>query len=228
MPEMDGWTLARAIQADPALAGTRLIVLTSFGQTFDPTELKAAGIEAYLVKPVKQSRLFDCIVSALGRSVTENTAFDLAPASSAISSNRTPAFEKVRILVAEDNPTNQKVALGQLQILGYRGDAVANGLEVLEALKHHPYDVILMDCQMPGMDGYETTEAIRRQEQSLEHPCPWSAPIYVIAMTANAMQGDREKCFAAGMDDYVSKPVRENALQAALERGSSKRVGITA
>jgi CheY-like chemotaxis protein len=96
---------------------------------------------------------------------------------------------------------------------------VANGSEVLEALKLLPYAIILMDGQMPEMDGYEATQAIRQWEQSLEHPCPWHARIYIIAMTANAMQGDREKCLAAGMDDYLSRPVRATELQAALKRG---------
>ena len=219
MPEMDGWTLARAIQADLALAGTRLIVLTSVGQAFDPAELKATRIEACLVKPVKQSRLFDCVVGALGKAVAENAAFKPSvPASVVICSESSLPIEKVRILLAEDNSVNQKVALGQLRKLGYRVDAVANGLEVLEALKRLPYDLILMDCQMPEMDGYEATQAIRQREQSLEHPCPWNAPIYIIAMTANAMRGDREKCLAVGMDDYLSKPVRAPELHAALER----------
>jgi len=124
----------------------------------------------------------------------------------------------MRILIAEDNRVNQQVALGHLRKLGYRADPVASGLEVLEALKLVPYDVVLMDCQMPEMDGYEATRLIRKREQSLEKPCPWKSPVYIIAVTANAMQGDREKCLAAGMDDYLSKPVRAAELQAALER----------
>ena len=95
---------------------------------------------------------------------------------------------------------------------------MVNGVKVLEALRRLPYDLILMDCQMPEMDGYEATQAIRQREQSLERPCPWNAPIYIIAMTAHAMEGDREKCLAVGMDDYLSKPVLVPELQAALER----------
>ena len=172
MPEMDGLTLARAIKVDPALAGTRLIVLTSFGQAFSPEELKAAGISAYLVKPVKQSRLFDCLANATRRAVAENAVFKLthsAPAS--LGSKPGLPIEKVqRILLAEDNRINQQVALGHLAKLGYRADAVENGREVLESLKLVPYDVIVMDCQMPEMDGYEATQAIRQQEQTVRRP----------------------------------------------------------
>ena len=219
MPKMDGWTLVRAIQVDPALVGTRMIVLTSVGQSFSPAELKTTGIEAYLVKPVKQSRLFDCVVSAMGKAVAENAAVKPAVSASAvIRSEPSLPLQKVRILLAEDNSVNQKVALAQLRKLGYRADAVASGLEVLEALKCLPYDLILMDCQMPEMDGYEATQAIRQREQSLEHPCPWNPPIYIIAVTAHAMHADREKCLAVGMDDYLSKPVRAPELQAVLER----------
>jgi PAS domain S-box-containing protein len=215
MPEMDGWMLARAIQADTALVGMMLIVLTSFGQTLSPAELKAAGIEAYLVKPVKQARLLDCVVGAMNR---KNTFRLTVVPTTSISSERSPAPEKMHILLAEDNRVNQKVALARLQKLGYRADAVINGVEALEALKHSPYELILMDCQMPEMDGYEATQAIREAEQSLEHRCLWNAPIYIIAMTANAMEGDREKCLAVGMDDYLSKPVLVPELQVALER----------
>ena len=135
-----------------------------------------------------------------------------------ISSELNPLLDKVRILLAEDNRVNQKVALARLQKLGYLADAAANGVRVLEALRRLPYDLILMDCQMPEMDGYEATLAIRQAEQSLESPCPWNAPIYIIAMTAHAMEGDREKCLAVGMDDYLSKPMLVPELRAALER----------
>ena len=125
----------------------------------------------------------------------------------------------MRILLAEDNSINQRVALAQLKKLHYAASAVANGAEVLRTLEQISYGLILMDCQMPEMDGYEATRAIREREQGLEQPCPWKSPVYIIAMTANAMQDDREKCLAAGMDDYLSKPVRIPDLQAALERG---------
>jgi two-component system sensor histidine kinase/response regulator len=219
MSEMDGLALARAIKADSTIASTRLIVLTSLGQSLTAGELKAIGIDAYVSKPVKQSSLFDCLVNAMGKTAAEKALVKSAVAASvAIPSEPNLQLEKVRILLAEDNSINQRVALGQLRNLRYKANAVANGLEVLQALEQISYDIILMDCQMPEMDGYEAAQAIRKREQSLEQPCPWKSPVYIIAMTANAMQGDREKCLAAGMDDYLSKPVRAPELQAVLER----------
>jgi signal transduction histidine kinase/CheY-like chemotaxis protein/HPt (histidine-containing phosphotransfer) domain-containing protein len=218
MPDMDGLALARAIKADPTIASTRLIVLTSLGQSLTAGELKAIGIHAYVSKPVKQSSLFDCLVNAMGKTAAEKVLVKSAVAASVrIRSESNLPLEKVRILLAEDNSINQRVALGQLRNLRYRANAVANGLEVLQALEQISYDIILMDCQMPEMDGFEATQAIRKREQSLEQACPWKSPVYIIAMTANAMQGDREKCLAAGMDDYLSKPVRAPELQAVLE-----------
>jgi CheY-like chemotaxis protein len=121
-------------------------------------------------------------------------------------------------LIAEDNPVNRRVALGQLAKLGCTATAVANGCEVLAALERAAYDIVLTDCQMPEMDGYETTRAIRAWESDLARPRRWQAPLHIIAMTAHAMQGDREKCLAAGMNSYVSKPVQLAELQAVLER----------
>ena len=224
MPEMDGLTLARAIKADPAIAGTRLIGLTSLSQALTAGELDEIGIDAYVSKPVKQSRLFDCLVNAMGETTDLSVATKSVVAASVSNpSEPNPQIEKMRILLAEDNIVNQKVALGILRKLRCRADSVANGLEVLAALQLDPYDIILMDCQMPEMDGYEATRAIRKQEQSLGKASSRKSPVYIIAMTANAMQADREKCLAIGMDDYLSKPVRPLELRAALERSTLAR-----
>ncbi|HEY5078894.1 MAG TPA: response regulator, partial [Opitutaceae bacterium] len=220
MPEMDGMTLARAIKADPAIADTRLIILTSMGYMHSQDEMKAAGVDAYLVKPVKQSRLFDCLVNVLGRAAAEHVfAKTTKGAQSAPPVEELSSMRRVRILLAEDNIVNQKVALAQLKGLGFAADAVANGLEVLSALKQVPYDIILMDCQMPEMDGYEASLKIRQAERSGN--VNWKVPVRIVAMTANAMTGDREKCLAAGMDDYLSKPVRKVELQSALLKWNS-------
>jgi signal transduction histidine kinase/DNA-binding response OmpR family regulator len=215
MPEMDGMTLARAIKSDPSISSTRLIILTSMGYMHSQSELKASGVDAYLVKPVKQSRLFDCLVNVLGRAAAEHVF--TAPSSdvpAAQVQDDMAIARQTRILLAEDNIVNQKVAIAQLKGLGFTADAVANGHEVLSALKQVPYDIILMDCQMPEMDGYEASRTIRQAERSATNS--WKAPMHIIAMTANAMTGDREKCLAAGMDDYLSKPVRKAELRSAL------------
>ncbi len=219
MPEMDGLTLARAIRADPALAATRVVMLTSLGQTFSAEEQAAAGIEAVLVKPVKQSRLFDCLADLRQREVLGPTA---KKPSTPPNLDPTAGEAPLRVILAEDNPVNQKVALAQLRNLGCQADVAANGLEVIAALEHIRYDVVLMDCQMPEMDGYEAAREIRRRERDAAHPVPWPAPIYIVAMTANAMQGDRDKCLAAGMDDYVSKPAHAHDLRLALEKARQK------
>ena len=215
MPEMDGMMLARAIKADPAIAATRMIILTSMGNLHTPDELKAAGVDAYLIKPVKQSRLFDCLVKVLGQDAGRGI-FD-QPSEDADAPRPAGGFgaaPRTRILLAEDNIVNQKVALAQLKGLGFSADAVANGHEVLSALKQVSYDIILMDCQMPEMDGYEASLKIRQAESS--GTASWKVPLRIVAMTANAMTSDKEKCLAAGMDDYLSKPVRKADLQSVL------------
>jgi signal transduction histidine kinase/PleD family two-component response regulator len=220
MPEMDGLTLARAIKAEPAIAGTRLIALTPLGHALDPGQMQAAGIDATLNKPVKQSHLFDCLVSVIGK--TSSVGLGAAKPGSVpapqLSAELKQQLNEARILLAEDNAVNQKVALALLKKLDCSADAVGNGIEVLEALQRIPYALIFMDCQMPEMDGFETTRVIRKREADTGAACPWKSPVYIIALTANAMQGDREKCLEAGMDDYVSKPVRAAELKAAFER----------
>jgi PAS domain S-box-containing protein len=209
MPGMDGITLAEVIKTDPKTSHARLIILTSLGKLMDDAQLKRLGIDACLVKPVKQNRLFECLTGL--RNFPNDSAPDPAPASA-------PLLEDLRVLLAEDNVINQKVAVGQLRKMGCTPDVANNGLEAVEAVKRARYDVILMDCQMPQMDGYEASRQIRLLERA-----DGGKPTYIIAMTANAMQGDREKCLEASMNDYLSKPVKDTELKAAIGRASTTR-----
>jgi two-component system sensor histidine kinase/response regulator len=219
MPGMDGLALARAIKADSSIARIRLVALNSLGRACSTEELKQADIDTCLVKPVKQSRLFDCLANTMEEDPAPGTVAksDLS-AAPAHSSQVDSQPGKARILLAEDNHINRLIALGLLRKLGYGADTVADGLAVLEALKSIPYDIILMDCQMPEMDGYDTARAIRGREQSTGQGTKGQSPVHIIALTANAMKGDREKCLAAGMDDYLSKPIRLPELQTVLGR----------
>jgi len=218
MPGMDGIALTHEIKSDPAISQTHLVILTSLGQLFSSESLREMGIDAYLVKPVQQSRLFDCLLAVLGKTAADADSSRNFPAPAETS----PLLPRMRILLAEDNPVNQKVGLGQIKKMGSTADTVANGMEVLESMRKFPYDIILMDCQMPEMDGYEATRTIRKQERDNPGACAWKSPAYIIAMTAHAMQGDREKCLQAGMDDYLSKPVRVHELKEALERAAAR------
>ena len=163
-------------------------------------ELEAAGIISCLAKPVKEARLYDCVRSVLHveEPASPEPTPEVAPQSALAAGPR--------VLVAEDNAVNQKVALRQLSSLGVRADAVANGIEALRALDQIHYDLVLMDCQMPEMDGYEATREIRRRETDGRH-------IPVIAMTAHVLMGDRDRCLEAGMDDYLAKPVDRAGLE---------------
>ena len=222
MPEMDGMTLARTIKSDPAISATRLIILTSMGYAHSQDELKAAGVEAYLVKPVRQAKLFECLVRVLEKDASDRSLMksDDVPASPAPNPDPAQQFH-ARVLVAEDNIVNQKVALAQLRGLGLAADAVANGKEALSAIRLIPYEIIFMDCQMPEMDGFEASRMLRVAERSSNYS--WKHPVWIIALTANAMSGEREKCLAAGMDDYLSKPVKGADLKNALMRWKDAR-----
>jgi PAS domain S-box-containing protein len=207
MPGMDGFELAHKIKGDPTIAGVHLVMLTSFGDRGGVTIARDAGIAVYLSKPIRQSQLFDTLVNLVGDTIElQRNANKPSPPTTV---RQIANFSPKLILLAEDNIVNQKVALRQLQKLGYRADTVANGREAVEALERIAYDLVLMDCQMPEMDGYEATAEIRRREGISKHT-------WIVAMTANALEGDRAKCIAAGMDDYVSKPVRPEALNAVL------------
>jgi CheY-like chemotaxis protein len=215
MPDMDGMSVARAIKADPKLRAARIVVLTSLAHHPEEADYRRLGISAYLTKPVKQSRLFDCVAMAMGQ--VDEPAPAPAPPPEPLRAESGPAAiepKHLRVLMAEDNAINQKVALRQLAKLGYSADSVASGVEVLAAIDQVAYDVILMDCQMPEMDGYEATRRIR----ALEAANPERPRHYIVALTANALDGDRAKCLEAGMDDYLSKPIRIDDLGRALER----------
>jgi two-component system sensor histidine kinase/response regulator len=216
MPGMDGFELTRAIKSDPDLAGVCLVLLTSFGRRGHGKAAREAGVAAYLTKPVRQSQLYDCLTNVIGQAAgAPGSGVSSAHAPSKLLTGHALKEKKTMsnklILLAEDNIVNRKVAVRQLLKLGYRADAVADGREALEALGRFPYDLVLMDCQMPEMDGYEATAEIRRREGDAKH-----TP--VVAMTANALEGDRERCLAAGMDDYVSKPVKPEELREVLDR----------
>ncbi len=201
----DGQAAIRAIRAEAGLAVVKILLITLPGQT--PAEAAAATVDARLTRPVRPSQLHDRLQDLLFDGVLRSTP---APAPETHAGDH-HGHDHMRVLIAEDNVVNQKVAGRMLEKLHYRVDLVANGREAVEALRRFPYAAVLMDCQMPEMDGYEATALIRRAEGG-ERRTP------IIAMTASAMQGDREQCLAAGMDDYISKPVRQGDLAAALER----------
>jgi two-component system sensor histidine kinase/response regulator len=214
MPGLNGIDLARAISTDPEIDSTRLVLLTSSGQRGEVPAAQEAGVLAYLTKPVRQSSLYDCLATVMGykdenrpaRVITQHTI------------NERQARSRAHVLVVEDNLVNQKVAVRMLERMGYRADVAADGLQAVDAVTKGRYAAVLMDCQMPEMDGYEATRSIRKLEVD-------SRRTPIIAMTAGAMKSDQEKCFAAGMDDYVPKPVRFEDLEAVLARwiGASPR-----
>jgi two-component system, sensor histidine kinase and response regulator len=216
MPEMDGLELARVMQSDPTLSRTRKIMLTSLGLRLENRIMQEAGISECLCKPVKEARLFDCLIRALGEASMLPTARMPSRNAAIPPPLLKPVYGPLRILLAEDNPVNQKVVLFQLRKLGYEADIAVNGLEVLSASEQTLYDVILMDCHMPEMGGYEASRKIRERESILNSHA--TSRTHIVALTANAMEGDREKCLAAGMDDYLSKPTRIDDLYAALAR----------
>lgn len=220
MPNMDGLELARQIKSDPRISATRLVLLTSVGQRGDARKAQHAGIAAYLTKPIRQTLLYECLSVVLG-SVSEAGAPTTQQATSIItrhSLSEAQTRTKPVILVVDDNPVNQKVAANMLEKLGYRVNVAANGREAVESIARIPYALVFMDCQMPEMDGLEATRAIRGQEERQCRAGNDLSRLPVIAMTANAMQEDRDRCLASGMDDFLSKPVIKKALEAVLIR----------
>ncbi|HXG90028.1 MAG TPA: response regulator [Vicinamibacterales bacterium] len=214
MPDIDGLELGRAIKADPAIAATPLVMLSSLGQDYADAA-RAAGFAAYLTKPAHSHQLQKAVANALMSTARplevahSRLEVDHSPLAPALDVMAADALAGVSVLVAEDNQVNQKVVLLMLRRLGVQTDVVDNGRQAVDAVSAQSYDCILMDCQMPEMDGYQATAEIRRRERDGKR-------VPIVAMTANAMKGDRERCLAAGMDGYVSKPLNLRQLQQAL------------
>ncbi|OQY44402.1 MAG: hypothetical protein B6240_10585 [Desulfobacteraceae bacterium 4572_87] len=219
MPEMDGEDVVRAVRSHSDNDNTRILILTSVGERGDARRFKDLGCAAYLTKPVRQSQLLDALAETLVDPDSEDTSEQKGHKTVIITRHSLgeDAAGKARLLVAEDNLVNQKVAMRILEKGGHEVDVANNGIEALAALKNSSYDMVFMDIQMPKMDGYEATAAIRKM-------APEYSELPVIAMTAHAMKGDREKCIAAGMDDYISKPVKPKGLMEMVQRWAGKKV----
>jgi len=225
MPNMDGEMLGKAIKSDPEISRTRLIMLTSLGTRGQARYFEEIGFAGYLTKPTQHHELYDVLTNVCAlrmepaktgvstpQIITRHSARERRKSALVVQPNMF-ADVKARILLVEDNPTNQQVALSILKKLGLHADAVANGKEAIESLRTVPYDLVLMDVQMPVLDGYEATRIIRKPNSNVLNP-----DVTIIAMTAHALQGDREKCIEAGMNDYVSKPITPQALVEVLDR----------
>ena len=219
MPEMDGEDVVRAVRSQSKNDNTRILILTSVGERGDARRFKEMGCAAYLTKPVRQSQLLDALAETLVDPDDEDRPERKDREAVIITRHSLgeDAAGKARLLVAEDNLVNQKVALRILEKAGHKVDVANNGIEAVASLKNTAYDMVFMDIQMPKMDGYEATAAIRKM-------APEYRELPVIAMTANAMKGDREKCIASGMDDYISKPVKPKRLLEMVQRWAGKKV----
>ena len=237
MPAIDGEMLGCQIKAEPLLAKTKLIMMTSLSQRGSSSQVSELGFSACLVKPVKQSRLMACIIQTLTSDSLSQTSISALPVAkrstrkrkqspletiaatnaativSGSCTNAPPALSTLKLLLVEDNVVNQRVTLSQLQCLGYTADIASDGEMALTMMTQVRYDLVLMDCQMPGLDGYSTTREVRRLEGQQPDQ---RQPTIIIALTANAMKEDQENCFAAGMDDYLSKPLLKEVLAAKL------------
>ena len=220
MPGVDGLTLSKTIKDDAELSGTRVLILTPFGQRLDHDSMEELGVSQCLVKPAKQSRLLDALLTSTHTTMLHAPHTSARPVAPAALARPRPTTQPLRILLAEDNAVNQKLALRQLQKLGHQAQAVGDGLAVLREVQSSNYDVVLMDCQMPELDGYEVTRRIRDLERQYSSSRP---PVYIIAVTAHALDGDRERCLSAGMNDYLTKPLHISHLDAALDRATRRR-----
>jgi signal transduction histidine kinase/CheY-like chemotaxis protein len=213
MPDIDGFGVAERISARPELAGATIMMLTSSGQYGDAARCRGLGISAYLTKPVKQSDLLDQICLVLERGARKYVVPGQEPAPVPAPAASHPV-KKARILLAEDNPVNQRVAVGLLTRRGHDVTVAANGREAVELHQREAFDLVLMDVQMPEMGGFEATAMIRQREQLT------GGYTRIVAMTAHAMTGDRDRCIAAGMDGYMSKPINQALLYQVVEEGS--------
>ncbi|MDZ7261602.1 MAG: response regulator, partial [candidate division KSB1 bacterium] len=211
MPDMDGFQVAQLIKSDPQLSHLPIVMLTSMGARGDAQRCKEIGIEGYLTRPIKQSQLYQTIVTVMGYAQKKTSEKKLVTLHTIAESQR-----RLHILLAEDNPVNQKVARRILEKAGHTVEVVNNGRLAVEALEQKEYDLVLMDVQMPEMDGFEATRLIRQKEGAQRH-----TPI--IAMTAHAMKGDRERCLEAGMDAYISKPLQPQELFDAINKWAKSR-----
>lgn len=214
MPEHDGFNLLKRIKQEKSLKNTKVFLCTGYDIKNQGEKALESGFSAYLTKPVQQSRLFNSIAKVM---ITDDVSKELLKHEMSEGSDGTP--EKAMVLIAEDNPVNQKVAMLQLKKLGYSSFAVGSGRKAIEELKKRNYALVLMDCQMPDMDGFETTGVIRKSETMTGKHIP------IIGLTAHAMEGDREKCIAAGMDDYLSKPTSLEKMSKMLSKWTEESDG---
>lgn len=211
--------LAAVIQNEPLMSATKLVLMTSMRLLSSVEDLLDDGLaKSYLIKPVRASRLFDALLTAMANEITVNLAEFRSGRDSLgdNSSTLSPAGLDLKVLLAEDHPINQQVLLNQLSLLGIEADLAENGEQVLELLNDRHYDLVFMDCQMPKLDGYATTEELRKREGNDRHTT-------VIALTAHAMPSDRQKCLSAGMDDYISKPITQEELAFKLQTWAARR-----
>jgi CheY-like chemotaxis protein len=214
MPDMDGFALAKAIQKDPGLLAVTIMMLTSAGHLGDAARCRELGISAYLVKPIRQTELLDGICQVLNK-VSMTKPRPLVTRHT-VQENR----HRARVLLAEDNAVNQTLALRLLEKRGYSVTVAGNGREAVEAFEKNHFDVVLMDIQMPEMDGFEATAAIRAKEKLTGRHVP------ILAMTAHALKGDQERCISAGMDAYISKPIRTSELFSKVESMLANKTAI--
>ena len=220
LPGINGAELGKSIKSQADFAGMKLVLMTGIGKRGDAAQMEDIGFAAYLTKPIKHALLHECLLSVISGSTAEK--YVAGEKSSAILTKHSVSEQRrknVQILVVEDNTINQEVALGILRKLGFRADVAENGAESLLAINKKRYDIVFMDCQMPVMDGFTATGKIRETQEDDRY-------LPIVAMTANALQGDREKCLEAGMDDYISKPISPEALLTVIDKWLFSKIEV--